>query len=103
MRAATVNDPPVVLNQSYSVNEDQALAVNASYGLLRGSYDVDGDLILVVNATATINGSLNVQPNGLFNYVPYPNYNGFDSFVFVVTDNQGGFARGVVNITVGEY
>lgn len=92
-----------MVNQNYATNEDQTLTASTANGLLRGSSDVDGDVLQVFNNTATAFGALTVQPNGAFAYVPNPNYNGFDSFVFWVTDNQGGFAKGLVNITVGEW
>lgn len=92
----------MVPNKSYTTDEDTALAVSAANGLLKGSYDVDGDPMQVANNTATANGNLTVQSNGAFTYMPYPNYNGFDRFEFWVTDNQGGFTRALVNITVGE-
>lgn len=100
--AVSVNDPPVISNQSYTIDEDQALVVIAANGLLRGSSDVDGNVIVVVNTTMPANGNLTVQPNGAFTYMPNLNFNGKDGFEFTATDGQGAFVKGVANITIGE-
>lgn len=99
--AVSVNDPPVIANQSYSINEDEVLAVPASKGLLRGSSDVDNDTLVIVNNTSPANGNLTVQPDGSFAYVPKANFYGNDRFEFTVTDDQGAFVKGVVMITTG--
>lgn len=99
--AASVPDPPIIFNQSYTLNEDEKLTVTAANGLLRNASDGDGDPIAVFNSTNPAHGTLVVQPNGSFVYMPYPNYNGQDGFQFVVTDNVF-YVTGLVNITVGE-
>lgn len=97
-----MNDPPVVFNQSYTINEDQTMFANAYFGLLRGSYDVDNDTLVVLNTTKPSNGNLTVQANGSFTYVPSANFNGFDGFSFWVSDSHGGIVGAVVNITIGK-
>lgn len=92
----------MIVNQSYSIDEDQTLIVPADAGLLRGSSDVDVDVLVVVNTTKPRNGSVTAQRNGSLVYVPNPNYNGQDNFEFTVTDNQGAFVKGVVTIQIGE-
>lgn len=100
--AVSVNDPPVVANQSYSLLEDHTLVVSAADGLLRGSSDVDGDPLKVFNLTQPANGKITVQVIGAFVYVPNPNYNGQDSILFTVTDGNGGYTAAVATFTTGE-
>lgn len=97
-----VNDPPVVVNQVYNGTEDTTLVVNASQGLLKGSSDADNDLLVVVNTTKPRYGNLTVQGDGSFVYVPNLNFNGQDSFQYVVMDGQGGFGKGIVTLLIGE-
>lgn len=96
-----MNNPPVVVNQSYSIKEDTVLSVPAASGLLRGSSDVDGDVIVVVNTTKPANGNLTVQTDGAFVYAPNPNYNGPESFWYTATDGQGAFVKAMVIINIG--
>lgn len=98
----SINDPPVVENQTYDIDEDQALVVTAANGLLKGAADVENDPLVVVNTTKPANGNLTVQKDGSFVYMPNANFNGQDGFEFTVTDGNGGYAKGVVVISIGE-
>lgn len=100
--AVPVHDPPVVVNTTFSISEDTVLSVSAADGVLKGAYDVEGDPLVVFNNTRPANGSVTVQRNGSFVYVPNKDYNGVDLFEFTASDGAGGFAKGVVNITIGE-
>ena len=46
------------------------------------------------------NGTLVLNANGTFTYTPNANFNGTDSFVYQVTDGNGGSAQATVDITV---
>lgn len=92
----------MISNQSYTTYEDQPLAVTAANGLLRGSYDVDNNPLEVQSNSAPSFGTLTVQKDGSFLYVPNRDYNGWDSFTYVVTDNNGGAVGGVATIRISE-
>ena len=82
-----VNNPPVANNDSYSTNEDVTLTV-AAPGLLGNDTDVDTPTLTVntVPVVAPLNGTLTLNANGSFTYVPNSNYYGPDSFQYSISD-----------------
>jgi hypothetical protein len=76
-----VNQAPIADGQSLSTDEDTALDI-----VLTGS-DPEGAPITFTVVTTPTHGSLSgVVPH--LTYTPAPNYNGPDSFTFVVSDGQ---------------
>src|SRR5204862_5372607 len=83
-----VNDRPLAVNDSYTVNEDRVLTVPAP-GVLANDVDIDGDaLVASSSATSTIlnpgHGTVTMQADGSFVYTPDANFNGTDSFLYLV-------------------
>jgi hypothetical protein len=94
------NQPPVALNDSYSVKENAVLVVPAS-GVLSNDTDPDGDTltaILLSGPTHAANFTLN--PNGGFGYTPAANYVGPDSFTYRANDGRANSAPATVSLTV---
>ncbi|MBI3503481.1 MAG: tandem-95 repeat protein, partial [Proteobacteria bacterium] len=91
-----VNDGPVTAGASAAGNEDTPIA-----GSIAAS-DVDGDaLSFALGANGgPAHGSVTLNPDGTFVYVPGPNYNGTDSFTYTVSDGHGGTATGTVGVSV---
>lgn len=85
---------------AYSVNEDQVLTVDISTGVLNNDSDVDGDTLTAMIATAPANGIAAMNADGSFQYQPDDNFNGTDSFTYVVNDGFGNSASTTVTITV---
>jgi len=82
-----VNDPPVANADSYSVNQDITLTVPAP-GVLGNDTDVDGDTLhaaLVANAS---HGSVTLNANGSFTYIPNAHFSGFDTFTYKANDSH---------------
>lgn len=50
--------------------------------------DVDGDPVRYAVGTQPMHGSVTVNPDGTYRYVPAADYNGADSFTYQVTDGQ---------------
>jgi len=98
------NDDPVVLNDSFVVNEDETLTtVLGVNDVLLNDTDVDGDTLSVVLPDLVVeptNGSLTLNANGTFTYTPNANFNGTDSFIYNVTDGNGGTAIAAAAITI---
>ena len=97
------NDAPVAVNDSYIAVE--GIPFTAELGLndlLLNDTDADGDAF-TVNTTPVsgpANGSLVLNADGTFTYTPNNNFNGTDSFVYEVSDGNGGTAQATVTITV---
>ncbi|WP_306224535.1 Ig-like domain-containing protein [Bosea beijingensis] len=91
------NPPPVAGNDSATTAEDTAL-IGATVATNDG--DPDGDALTYALVSGTANGTLTFRADGSYDYVPAPNFNGIDSFIYSVSDGQGGTAQAVVTITV---
>jgi VCBS repeat-containing protein len=91
-----VNDPPVAVNNTYSTNEDTALAL-AAPGVLVNDTDVDGDTLTAALIDSVAHGTLTLNSNGSFNYTPITNYNGADSFTYRAYD---GKAYSIATVTI---
>jgi VCBS repeat-containing protein len=92
-----VNDAPVANPDSYSVNEDGTLTVNAP-GVLGNDTDVDGDSLTASLVSSTTNGSLTFNADGSFTYSPNSNFNGSDSFTYKATD--GSLESNITTVTI---
>ncbi len=96
-----VNDAPVAPTAilTYTTAEDTVL--NGT-GLLTGATDVENDPLTAKLATggAPAHGSVVINANGTFTYTPAANYNGTDSFTYVVNDGQLDSAPKTVTLTI---
>ena len=95
----SVNDAPVAANDGYTINEDSPLTVVAP-GVLGNDTDVDSATITAVLVAGTAHGSLTLNANGGFSYVPAANYNGSDSFTYKANDGSLDSNVATVSITV---
>ena len=93
-----VNDAPVAVNDAYATNEDTQLTV-AAPGVLGNDTDVEGpkSAVLVANPA---HGTLALNANGSFTYMPTANYNGSDSFTYKVNDGTANSNVATVALTV---
>jgi hypothetical protein len=96
-----VNDPPVAVNDSYSVNEDTPLAV-VSPGLLTNDTDVETiPLTVAIKVTDPLHGTIIAWGgNGSFTYMPNLNWFGVDSFTYKANDGALDSNVATVSITV---
>ena len=92
-----VNDVPVAVNDSYSVNEDTALVISVP-GVLSNDLDVDGAALAPLLVSDVQHGTLNLSTNGAFTYTPSLNYTGVDTFTYRATD--GALTSDVATVTI---
>ena len=93
------NTPPTAVNDSYSTNEDTTLTVPAP-GVLDNDTDADGNSLTAAQVTGPAHGSLTLNANGSFTYVPAANFNGPDSFTYQASDGTAPSNVATVSITV---
>ena len=93
----SANTNPNAINDKVTYAED---ASAAEIEVLTNDTDSDGDsvTVLLIN-TDPEHGAAEVS-NGKIFYAPTANYNGLDSFTYIVKDGQGGRDEATVAITV---
>jgi len=91
--------PPVAVNDVYSVGQNAVLNV-ASKGVLTNDTDADGDSLTAHVVTGPVHGTLSMNANGSFTYVPTTNFNGSDSFTYQAFDGSASSNVATVGITV---
>ncbi|MCX6243945.1 MAG: Ig-like domain-containing protein [Bacteroidetes bacterium] len=83
-----VNDPPVVMNESFTLCENSSVSGN----ILENDYDpVENTAMSVVvpAISGPLHGNIVLGTNGIFTYTPLTGYSGSDQFVVSVCD--GGY------------
>jgi large repetitive protein len=105
--------PPTAVNQSYTAVGNTPLgvgtsptgpAVTVSGSLLNGDSDPDPTATLSVTGnTQPANGTVTVNPDGTFTYVPNAGFSGTDSFTYTIagSNDPSETATATVTITVG--
>ena len=90
------NNPPTAFDDTVSTDEDTPVTIdvlvnNTSIGL---DFDPDaGDTLTVVNAAADpSHGGVILNSDGTFEYTPESDFFGQDSFVYTISDGNGGIA-----------
>ncbi len=94
-----INDLPVALPDSYSLNQDTALAIPAP-GLLANDLDADGDVISVELVSGPAYGRVSLAKDGAFEYRPNVGYSGDDIFTYKLRDGLGHSAVEVVRLAI---
>jgi hypothetical protein len=83
---ATVNTPPIAVNDTATGNEDTVISGNVS----TNDTDTDGNFPLSATLIASpTQGSVSLNPSGNFSYTPNANTNGTDTFTYVTRDALG--------------
>ncbi len=91
----SVNIDPIATIDSALVNEDNSLIID----VLSGASDTNGDTLSLVATYDAQNGIANIV-DGKIVYTPNTNYNGIDSFEYLISDGNGGFVLKKLNVTV---
>jgi len=94
-----VNQPPQSVNDAYNTNEDTALVI-APPGVLGNDNDPDGNPITAVWVSDPVHGTLTLNSDGSFTYIPDANYNGSDNFTYKANDGKADSNVATVSITV---
>ncbi|MBF0249593.1 MAG: tandem-95 repeat protein, partial [Alphaproteobacteria bacterium] len=91
-----VNAPPVAEAGSAILAED-----NVFSGQLQAA-DLEGGELVFSLATdgAPVNGTVVVNADGTFTYIPKTDFGGTDTFTYLVTDANGAVATATVTVTV---
>ncbi len=81
----SVNDRPVAVADTASVEMNTTLSV-AAPGVLANDFDVDRDLLQILLASKPYHGTVTLNQDGSFVYIPKVNYAGSDYFTYKISD-----------------
>jgi len=87
------NSPPVAFDDIVSTDEDTPITIdvlvnNTSIGL---DYDPDvSDVLTPISAADPSHGKVILNTDGTFEYTPESDFFGQDSFVYTISDGNGG-------------
>ena len=93
------NVAPVATDDSASVSHDRTLNVPAP-GVLANDTDANGDSLTAVLETGPAHGSLTLDPDGSYQYVPVAGYVGPDSFTYRADDGALTSAPATVSLSI---
>ncbi len=91
-----INDLPIANNDTYTTPEDTQLNANVITND-QNLFDLPITISLVTNVS---HGSLTLNANGTFTYMPNSEYFGPDNFTYKLTDGNGDAVTANANITV---
>jgi len=89
---AAGNNPPTAVDDSATTDEDVPVIINVlvDNGLGTDSDPDTGDILTPVVGSDPLNGEVTLNTDGTFTYTPDSNFVGQDSFVYTVSDGNGG-------------
>jgi hypothetical protein len=90
---------PLVADDVYTTAEDTLLSVPAP-GVLANDSAVYGTNPVSIVLGNPANGTVTLNTNGGFNYLPATNFNGLDSFTYQVIDVSTNLGTGTVTVSV---
>ena len=93
-----VNDVPVAVDDAYVLQEDETLVVTD--GVLANDFDGEGDQLTAQLVTGPVNGTVVLQADGTFTYLPNSNFHGTDSFTYQAGDGQDLSSIATVYLTI---
>ena len=92
-----INQPPLAVKDNYKTNKNKTLTV-AAPGVLKNDTDPNGDALTATLVSITSHGTLTLNANGSFTYIPAKNFTGSDSFTYKAKDATA-FSN-VVTVTI---
>ncbi len=103
IQVTDVNDPPVALNDTFSVFRNST--ENVLQVLLNDTTGVDGSASETLQVTTvsagSAGGTITVGSSGLtLRYTPAANFQGTETFTYTISDSRGGTASATVSVSV---
>ena len=95
-----VNDAPIADDDTgLQATEDQSEVILAADLLLNDS-DIENDTLVITSVSGAVNGSVTLLAGGDVEFTPAADYNGPASFIYTISDGNGGEATATANLTI---
>ncbi|HEV8613900.1 MAG TPA: cadherin-like domain-containing protein, partial [Methylomirabilota bacterium] len=91
-----LNRAPTAGPDSATTDEDTPVDID----VLSNDSDPEGDAFDIVSVAAAGNGTTTLNADNTVHYVPNPNFNGTDTFLYTLRDSNGNESQGTVTVTV---
>jgi parallel beta-helix repeat protein len=97
-----MDQAPYAKNRSFSVAENQTLTISPQWGVVASSQSYTGSPLtaLLVSGSGPTHGTLTLNSDGSFTYVPVTGFVGTDTFIYEVIDGLLLSNPATVTITV---
>jgi hypothetical protein len=91
---------PVAMDNTYMLWQSVSWSESSTTGVLSNDYDMDGQPLTAMLDTQPANGSVTLNPDGSFTYIPNPTFVGTDTFTYHVFDGTANSSTATVTLTV---
>ncbi len=95
-----LNNSPVAEDDSFTINEDNALTIDAATGVLANDTDANSDMLTAALVSAPSHGLLALHADGSFTYTPAAEFSGTDTFTYIASDGLGNSGETTVTLTI---
>lgn len=102
LNVTQVNDDPTGTGVALTTGEDVPLVITPSE-LTQNISDIEGDTLTPSIFSGPSEGALTLQGDGTFLYEPNTDFEGIDSFMYEVSDGNGGMILVQATITVSSF
>ncbi|UBZ07093.1 tandem-95 repeat protein [Salegentibacter mishustinae] len=82
------NSAPIANPDAYSTEIDTPLNISAAEGVLANDSDPDGDALIAIPNQDVTGGTLTLNEDGSFSYVPDTGFTGSDTFTYFAFDGE---------------
>ncbi len=95
-----LNKSPVAEGDSFTIDEDNALTIDAATGVLANDTDANSDTLTAALVSAPSHGVLAFDADGSFTYTPAAEFSGTDTFTYIASDGLGNSGETTVTLTI---
>ena len=94
------SQPPLACEDTYTATENSTLHVSAASGILANDQDEDSEELSAILVEPPTHGTLTLNDDGSFTYLPDANFNREDSFQYVANDGTSNSNVATATITI---
>ena len=94
------SQPPLACEDTYTATENSTLHVSAASGILANDQDEDSEELSAITVEPPTHGTLTLNDDGSFTYLPDANFNREDSFQYVANDGTSNSNVATATITI---